>query len=385
MCLQPTTNEGVSEVQCDMKFLSRFKRRQTKNKIRKELSKYNSNISKMEFFSVDYSPYKDDLLRNVYSLNPDIICLHWVATFFDYSLLPILSKDFPLVWRLCDMNPISGGCHYDDNCGLIMSGCGSCPQLESSNTEDITSEVWNRKRKYFDLLDKRNFGFLTQSHWMQKILIKHPFSKKYHSRIIHNGVNMDDFKPRCRKTAKECLDIPSSCLSIMFIADNINLKRKGLSLITQAINKISGQNIFFFTIGNGFTEECSTISMSFPTVNDGKLLSLYYNAADLCIVPSTQDNLPNTAIESISCGTPVLGFKTSGLQDIIEEGVSGFFTDEISAKSLEKKLLSLIEEPGKLLAMRAACRKKAMENFNLKNQTTKFLHYLEERVNIFSG
>ena len=54
-------------------------------------------------------------------------------------------KDIPLVWRLADMAPLTGGCHYDQGCGRFAARCGACPELGSTDENDLSRQVWQRK------------------------------------------------------------------------------------------------------------------------------------------------------------------------------------------------------------------------------------------------
>src|ERR1700693_1012983 len=97
------------------------------------------------YLSDDRSEHAADVLRQI--VPADILNLHWIAGLFDYSdLFAQLPAGVPVVRTLHDMNPFTGGCHFDGLCGKYRERCGACPQLGSSKLRDLSTEIWNRKK-----------------------------------------------------------------------------------------------------------------------------------------------------------------------------------------------------------------------------------------------
>lgn len=122
-------------------------------------------------------------------------------------------------------------------------------------------------------------------------------------------------------------------------------------------------------------EENNTV-IELGKVHDERLMAMTYAAADLLVIPSLEDNLPNTMLESLCCGTPVLGFPTGGIIDVVKVGVYGLLCDEISVKSLVTGLKSFLS--GEVVFDRDAISKTASERFSLDNQATAYIELYKE-------
>jgi len=112
--------------------------------------------------------------------------------------------------------------------------------------------------------------------------------------------------------------------------------------------------------------------------NENKLVNCY-NAADIYVAPSLQDNLPNTVIESLSCGTPVVAFNTGGMPDMIEHLKNGYLAELKSSEDLAAGIVALLSDYGLRLKMREKCRNDALEKFNettIVNQYSAFYNEL---------
>ena len=97
----------------------------------------------------------------------DILNLHWIAGFLDYNLFfSVIPIHKPIIWTFHDMNPLTGGCHYDEECGKYIYGCGSCPQLGSDNPKDLSFKTWRRKQKLLFSIPPTAIAVATPSRWL---------------------------------------------------------------------------------------------------------------------------------------------------------------------------------------------------------------------------
>jgi glycosyltransferase involved in cell wall biosynthesis len=103
-----------------------------------------------------------------------------------------------------------------------------------------------------------------------------------------------------------------------------------------------------------------------------------YSAADVYVIPSLMDNLPNTVLESLMCGTPVIGFPVGGITDMVEHGVNGLLSKDISVTSLLEILKQFLT--GKKVFDRTSIRNNALKNYALKVQADKYLELYHEIV-----
>jgi glycosyltransferase involved in cell wall biosynthesis len=154
------------------------------------------------------------------------------------------------------------------------------------------------------------------------------------------------FAPRDKNYSREVLNIPKDKKVILFVADSIDNNRKGFIFLKRAIEQLSDPNLVICAIGdknNGLGVIDNVIELG--TIYDERMMSIAYSAADLYVIPSLMDNLPNTVLESLMCGTPVVGFPVGGIHDMIQDGVNGFITEEISVDSLVKTLNKFLNNP----------------------------------------
>lgn len=103
-----------------------------------------------------------------------------------------------------------------------------------------------------------------------------------------------------------------------------------------------------------------------------------YSATDVFVVPSIEDNLPNTILECLSCGTPVVAFNIGGVPDMIKHKFNGYLVDEVSSEGLGKGInfvlnnLSLFDS----YEISQDCR----QRFNIQLQASKYTK-LYEKIN----
>jgi glycosyltransferase involved in cell wall biosynthesis len=108
-------------------------------------------------------------------------------------------------------------------------------------------------------------------------------------------------------------------------------------------------------------------------------LPALYQAADAYVLPSLQDNLPNTVVESLACGTPVVAFRSGGLADMIENGVTGRLADPFSPASLASAIKDTIEAAEKN-SWRAACRREFERMYAWPGPAYKYLDLYQDML-----
>jgi glycosyltransferase involved in cell wall biosynthesis len=180
-----------------------------------------------------------------------------------------------------------------------------------------------------------NLTIVSLCNWMQNEVKRNSIFKDYRVELIPNGIDSSIFKPRNQDYSKELFGIPQNKTVLLFVADSLNNKRKGFEFILRAIEQLDKNKFVLVTIGfkySGFIKFKNIIQLG--KIKEELLLSIVYSAADVFIIPSLIDNLPNTVIESLMCGTPVIGFPVGGIPDMIQNGKNGYLTEEISVMSL---------------------------------------------------
>ena len=329
---------------------------------------------------VAHSFYLDD--RSVFLSHPfqqipeaDIIHLHWVTGFLDLgSFIRWLPKRMHLVWTIHDMAPFTGGCCYDLDCGRFVERCGECPQLGSSKESDHSRTAWQRKQGYYSLLDPARVRIVTPSEWMRSQVRRSPLLSRFSCSVVPNGLDLNVFQPRERRVAREVLGIPLDARVVLFNAFNTNEFRKGYHIFMKMMDGLGPETgIFLLSVGReGSSGGHRLPHLHFGRVENDRLLSFVYSAADVYLCPSLADNLPNTLLESIACGTPVVAFAAGGVPEVVRPGVTGSLAKTGDVNELRQALLEALDNGAKRAEMSASCRRVALAEYDLSLQARRY-------------
>lgn len=341
----------------------RFKRRNiSKNSITPTVEIFTSPISN---FSID----EHELVKEA-----DVIQLHWVADFLNW-------KDFfekvkkPIFWYFHDMNPILGGVHYSDDLKNIQNS-----YLE--NKELLFNQI-----KENSLASANSINIQCDSNWLTMETVKSGrFSIAKNIETIHYSLDFDIFYPLEKIGLKKYLGIDLDYTVILFGCENIRNKRKGLDLLIDALNLIKDKKkIMLCTFGSGFDLKHETkdkfLIKNFGKIDNLDLQRLVYSVADFFIIPSRQEAFGQTALESLACGTPVVGFNTGGIPDIILDEVNGLLAEKVTSKDLKDNIVRLIEDKELLYKLTQASRNSVTMRFSQERQVKAFVKRYSEQLN----
>lgn len=270
----------------------------------------------------------------------DILHLHWInAGFLSLgSLKALLTLDKPVVWTFHDMWPFTGGCHYALDCTEYSRSCGSCPYLQRPGSRDLSHRIWKRKKEVFD---DRNFTVITPSNWLKECVNTSSLLANLDVHSIHNPVDPQLFRPVEREKACRSLGLDPAKKYILFGAATMKNVMKGYAYFAEAMETLSGEvdksqlEIILFGKNKGGAIDLFPFqTRRFSFVGSLETLVELYSAAHVFVIPSQQDNLPNTIMESMLCGTPVVGFRTGGIPEMIDHKKDGYLADFNSASDL---------------------------------------------------
>jgi glycosyltransferase involved in cell wall biosynthesis len=300
----------------------------------------NSRPEGLEMTSLPLSSY--DITQSKYYRMCDVLHLHWVADFLDWPTFFAKNRK-PVVWTLHDKNPFSGIEHYD-NSFLCIDKNGVPKIREKSNHEIELSEKWlNLKR---EVLKKRKceIYIVSPSAWLLNESLKSELFSGFSHSLIPYGLDETIFTNHNKAESRRFFNIPDDRLVLLFVADNITNKRKGLDYLLKAIENVKNQaKLMVYSIGSANKYNDNKEIFVLGHIEDEDTMAKAYSAADVFVIPSLEDNLPNTMLESLMCGTPVIGFPVGGIAETIEDGVNGYLCDEISVSALEKTINKYIE------------------------------------------
>lgn len=301
----------------------------------------------------------------------DIIHLHWINHgFLSPRFLAELDElEKPVVWTFHDSNAFTGGCHVRYTCEHFHRQCGNCPLLRFSGTKDLSQRNWLRKQKAYAAF---HFHIVAPSHWMAASVKQSSLLGLRQMDIIPNTIETDIFKPYVKAEAKKILKIaPEKFVILSGFMPSKNDKHKGTAYLLEALHllakhpEIDGSRIELVIFGNREGSEMPVFPFKttfLGTINKDAHLAKCYSAADTFILPSLEDNLPNTVLESLACATPVVAFKTGGIPDMVKHLENGYLADYMSAKDLAEGIIWLLEHHD-AQAIQKEARRSILANF----------------------
>ena len=297
----------------------------------------------------------------------DIIHLHWVNHAFlrpkDLAKLQRLNK--PIVWTFHDSNAFTGGCHVRYACTHFEQACGNCPIVKQPGPHDLSHHIWKAKKQAYTGLELQ---VIAPSEWMAQSAKKSALFAKSPIPTIPNTLNTQVFAPSDKVLAREKLGLPANAFLILSgFMPSANDKHKGADLLVDALG-IFGQNneaelVVFGNRAAGDLPDFKFKTTFLGTITEEEKLALCYAAADVFVTPSIEDNLPNTVLESLACGTPVVAFTTGGIPDMIVHQQNGYLAPGSSPEELAKGL-AWVKNHADKAALSDAARQTVLSTFS---------------------
>jgi len=263
----------------------------------------------------------------------DVLCLHWVNHgFFDEAALRrLFSLQKPVLWHMHDFWAFTGGCHYPGKCREFESSCKNCPALKPF-FKSAASHKWEQRLKTFEINPPVLVG---ASQWLANEAQKsalHVVAKVAH---VPNPLD-PDFVPRDKERCRGELALNPNKRYLLFAAMNVGDVRKGFHLLKEALKAMDPEKVGCLVAGKFKPQQLSDLSLEVRALGPLNKTTMIqaYNAADVFVIPSLEENLPNTVLESLSCGTPVAGFAVGGIPEMVSSGKNGFLSTSLNAQGL---------------------------------------------------
>ncbi len=302
--------------------------------------------------------------------NADLLHLHWVNGGFLSldNINSLLKLNKPVVWTLHDMWPFTGGCHYSGDSERFLNECGNCHFLKHPSPNDISHIGWSKKQAIYNSNPK--ITFIACSNWMRDIALKSSLLRGNEVITIANPIDVDIFSKQDKTLSRQKWGVPVDARVILFGAANINHTRKGINYLIEALHKIreteSDMNQVIQVVMFGKSKDFDFKRIPFPVIslpiiNSESDIAEIYSLADVFVLPSLEDNLPNMAMEALSCSTPVVAFDTGGVKDMVDHCENGYLAEYMSSGDLAKGILYVLRDSGNLTLN---ARAKILENFS---------------------
>jgi glycosyltransferase involved in cell wall biosynthesis len=312
----------------------------------------------------------------------DVVNLHWVADFFNYPELPRLLARGPVVWTFHDMNVFTGGCHYCGACSRFTAACGACPQLHRPVRKecDVTQRILARKDRIFRRAAAERFVAVCPSRWLAGEARRSSLLRDFDVRVIPGGIDLTEFRPVDRAEARRRFGLPAAAKIILFVAEQVGDPRKGFPFLLQAAEAVRTiPGILLVAIGRAGPAVATGLETRYlGSLDDSDALSAAYSSADVFAIPSLQDNFPNTVIESMACGTPVVGFASGGIAEAVRDGHTGLLATPGDANGLGANLRRILEDDELRRRLAAESRAAVEREYSVRLQAQRYAALYEE-------
>lgn len=306
----------------------------------------------------------ETFIEQVKEINPDVIGLHNLHGYYLnikvlFNYLHDVQK--PVVWTFHDCWPFTGHCSYFDrvNCTKWKTECHHCPMktfYPASYGLDQSNKNFHDKKKLFTGLE--NLTIITPSHWLKE-LVKKSFLKKYPVEVIHNGIDLEIFKPGTEHLPEQLKGLDKKIvLGVASVWDD----RKGLNDFIKLAELLPEEyQVVLVGLNETQLQKLPGNILGITRTENVKELASIYSAADVFVNPTYSDNFPTTNIEALACGTPVVTYNTGGSPEAIDEK-TGVVVEKGYIESVIEALIKFSDFDEKKLIQN--CRKRATELFN---------------------
>lgn len=304
----------------------------------------------------------------------DIVHLHWLGD-HTLSVEEIGSLSMPLVWRLPDQWAFCGAEHYTsppmpnekDSTDLrYVEGYQNDNRPHHEQGPDINRHTWLRKRRAW----RHAIQIVSPTNWLADCARRSLLMSQWPICIIPTPIDLDTWAPLDQSLARKVLNLSADRPLVVFGAvGGTTDPRKGSDLLVEALKRLRIQvaglpleNIELIVFGQNHPPKFPDAGFpvhNFGRLQDDRVLRLLYTAADVFVIPSRQDNMPGTGIEAHACGSPIVAFRTGGLNDIVEDGVTGALAEPFDPQALSQAIRWVLDDPQRRRTLARAARHRA--------------------------
>ena len=280
------------------------------------------------------------LIKEIEKFKPDVVHIHETHSYF-LNHLPLIEylkkKNIKTVWTFHCEYMYTGNCGYAYDCEKWKTICKNCPDIRrypKSLFFDFTHKMFLGKKKAFE--DFNNLTIVTPSQWL-KDRVKKSFLKNKRIEVIHNGINTEIFKPRDFLHLKKKHNIGNKKV-ILSVAPDIMSDRKGGKWVVKLAEECLNLDYVFILIGvENVNEKFPSNVIALGRTENQIELAEYYSLADIFVICSEKETFSMTCAEAISCGTPVIGFKSGAPETVFTDSI---FVDYGDIKTLKEKIIN---------------------------------------------
>ena len=339
-----------------------------------------NKFNKKDLFRVSIANIGNNLSQHSIIKDADIIHLHWINHGFLSltDIQKILSLGKPVVWTMHDMWACTGICHHSRDCNNFQEKCGYCFFLNSKNKKDLSAKTWQKKQQ---MLQYGSCYFVTCSNWLRGKAVESSLLKEKNIIAIPNPINTDIFNVFAQNETRTELGLPTDKKLLLFGAFNITDERKGIHYLISGLKFIQfhypeiHKNIELVVFGQVKSEIQSLLNVpirSMGYLHEDEKIAKLYNAVDLFVTSSLEENLPNTIMEAMSCGTPCVGFDIGGIPEMIDHKENGYVAKYKSAEDLADGIVWVLNNENQAMLSQKA-RDKVLNTYSQQQVANQYI------------
>jgi glycosyltransferase involved in cell wall biosynthesis len=310
------------------------------------------HFSKTHLFEVDIANTGTDITRLPEFREADIIHLHWInqGMLSLANIRKILRSGKPVVWTMHDIWPATAICHLTLDCRHFTSQCHHCRLLPGNGSaSDLSVSVWRRKQR---MLQSGLIYFVACSRWLESEAKSSALLSGHKITSIPNPIDTRIYKKGNRQEARQRLGLPADKRLVLFVSQRATNQNKGMDYLLQACRLLAADGgmqsqLGLVILGSHADEVAGQLPFAtYPLgyVSDEHRIVDIYNAADVFVLPSLSENLPNTIMEAMACGVPCIGFKVGGIPEEIDHRRNGYVAEYRSAEDLARGIRWVLTE-----------------------------------------
>ncbi len=345
-------------------------------------------LKREHLFEIDIANCGTDITNLPEFKEADIIHLHWInqGMLSLKGIRKILESGKPVVWTMHDMWPATAICHLTMECRHFESQCQNCRLLPGAgSSNDLAARIWKKKQQ---LLEGQRITYVTCSQWLGSEALKSALLARQDITTIPNPIDTRRYHPADRQEARKSLELPLDGNIILFVSQRVNNPNKGMQYLTEACKLMvsehpSCSNNTSIAILGGHAEEIAS-QLPFPTyalgyMNDEQRIAAAYHAANVFVLPSLSENLPNTIMEAMACGIPCIGFRVGGIPEMIDHLSNGYVANFRDATDLAKGIHYILSEADQQ-ALSNNCLRKVALNYSQQSVAKRYIEVYEQAM-----
>lgn len=304
------------------------------------------HFSRKHLFEIDIANTGSDITKLREFQEADVIHLHWInqGMLSLNGICKILRSGKPVVWTMHDIWPATGICHLTLGCHYFVNRCANCKYLPGGGgSNDLASRIWQKKQQ---MQVDENIYYVACSRWLESEAKTSALLKGQKITSIPNPIDTHIYKKGSKEEARQRLGLPLDKKLILFASQRVTNENKGMSYLIEACRQLSDQ-CEVVILGGHAEEVVEQLPMkAYPLgyVNEEQRIVDVYNAADVFVLPSLSENLPNTIMEAMACGVPCVAFKVGGIPEEIDHLKNGYVAAYRDAEDLAKGIAWVLEE-----------------------------------------